>query len=525
MTSQPDATDCVAAAFGSASWGLGVSHCADTNAIFSVADTGGGQGYITYCAYYTELTNDYCANSLSAANRSCLDDQHLDTSLATATNIVATIVPCLTAYCEGSAACKKQNTFPCLQSSLADNGAVLKINAVTSCMNQICDGHPALQANQDIAGIGMVASYIIQTGIAFSIALALLCLAVRPKARNDRTGSEHQVWSTNDVSKTNAGTDRKYLESHKLYESLYMALTAFILSQDFLAFAISIAALQALNTSGDLGSIDEVALGSASGSVLFPTTIGLYTLASFYRESQSWYLFTLTATVWILGFVIVLGPQMVRLSAQNRSAKPLYAITTGSPRVCGSAPPFRVCGDSAPPNLHPEYAFYYTLCVPVMLGLTIWQLSSLESCAGPLNRFLPRSFRKKWQNPLLLITHLGAVGFLTAPCYFFFQSISDLLSNDAVNTTWAFGQIVAVLATVPTVIEFLHTHFENMRPSHVRKANPRFLTRNAYGLVHEHLELHDGNYRHQIPAQMTDALGERNQTKAAQPTIDTESFL
>ena len=200
MSSKPDSTDCVAAAFGSGSWGLGISKRADTNAILSVADTGGGQGYIEYCAHYTELTNDYRANSLSAANKSCLENQHLDTSLAIATNIVAMIVPCLTAYCEGSAACKTQNPFPCLQSSLADNGAILRIDAVTSCMDQICASHPALQANQDIAGIGMVASYIIQTGIAFLIALALLLLAVRTKARNDRTGSRIQVWSTNDFS-------------------------------------------------------------------------------------------------------------------------------------------------------------------------------------------------------------------------------------------------------------------------------------------------------------------------------------
>ena len=508
MTSKPDSTDCVAAAFDSASWGPGVSKCADTNAIFSVADTGGGQGYIEYCAYYTELTNDYRANSLSAANRSCLDDQRLDTSLATATNIVATIVPCLTAYCEGSPACKQQNPFPCLQSSLADNGAVLKTDAVTSCMDQICAGHPTLQANQDIAGIGMVASYIIQTSIAFSIALALLLLAIWPRARSNRTGSEIQVRSRNDLSKTHADTDRKSPESHKLYESLYQALTAFILSQNFLALAISIAALQALNAPGDLGALDEVALGSASGLVLFPTTIGLYTLASFYRGGQSWYLFTLSAIVWVLGFSIVLGPQMVRLNSQNRAAKPLYAITAGSPRVCGNAPPFQVCGDLEPQSLHPEYSFYYTLCLPVMLGLTIWQLCSLESFSGFLNKILPRSFRQKWQTPLLLVVHLGAVGFLTAPCYFFFQSISDLLSNDAVNTTWAFGQIVAVLATVPTVIEFLHTYFEKTRSSHVRKANPRFLVHDTYGLVHEDMELHDGNYSNQLPAQLIDASGE-----------------
>ena len=199
---------------------------------------------------------------------------------------------------------------------------------------------------------------------------------------------------------------------------------------------------------------------------------------------------------------------MARLNSQNRAAKSLYAITAGSPRVCENAPLFQVCGELGLLNLHLEYALYYTLCLPVMVGLMVWQLSSLESFSGLLNKILPRSFLEKWQTPLLLITHLGAIGLLIALCYFFFQSISDLLSNNAVNTAWDFGQIVAVLATVPTVIEFLHMHFENTRSLQVRKVNPRFMTHNAYALVHEHLELQVRYYRNQLPTQFIDALGE-----------------
>lgn len=81
--------------------------------------------------------------------------------------------------------------------------------------------------------------------------------------------------------------------------------------------------------------------------------------------------------------------------------------------------------------------------------------------------------------------HLGAVGFLAAPFHFFFQSISDLLTNDDVHTTWDFGQMVAALATVPTVVEFVHTYVESNRSSHVRKITPRSVAETAY----EQLEL------------------------------------
>ena len=482
MSSGPRSTDCVHAAFGVGSWGPGVSNCANTVTIFTVG-TGGGRGYIQYCSLYTELTNDYRTNVLSTADRSCLDDNNVDTSVAAAVRVVDTIVPCLTAYCEGSPACKSQKAFPCLQEILVMNGTVLRNDTVESCIDQICASHPAPQANQDIAGIGMVSSYIIQTGIAILIALSLLFLTIWPQIRTASTASNSQTRSGDEHSKPNAEPVHDALGNYKLYESLHQALVAFLLAQNFLAFAISVAALQTLNSPGALGSLDEVALGSASGSVILPTAFGLYTLASFYRRSQSWYLFALSLVVWILGFSIALGPQMTRLSAQNRSASaPVYL---GSPRVCGNVPPFSICGNVHPPNLHPEYAFYYTLCLPVMLRLTIWQLSSLESFSGLLNRILPNHLREKWQRLLVLVMHLGAVGFFATPFYLFYQSISDLLSNNAVNTTWGFGQIVAILATVPTLVEFVHTYVENKRSPRVRKITPRSFAEIAY----EHLEL------------------------------------
>lgn len=73
----------------------------------------------------------------------------------------------------------------------------------------------------------------------------------------------------------------------------------------------------------------------------------------------------------------------------------------------------------------------------------------------------------------------------------------------SLRTIWQTGRLV-----VSTVIEFLHAIYENMRSLHGRKANTRFPRHNVYRLIHEHLKLHNGYYRNQLPAQLPDALGE-----------------
>ena len=286
MSSGPDSTDCVRAAFGGGTWGPGVSKCADISTIFSEISRG-SRGYIQYCSHYTKLTNDYRTNILSTADRSCLNDNHVDTSTATAKNVVDTIVPCLTAYCEDSTGCKTQNLFPCLQESLVINGTMLRNDTIGSCIDQICTNHPTLQANSNIADIDIIASYIAQTGIALLIALTLLFLTIWPEIRNAPMTTNHQSWSTYKHSKPSPQPIPDALKKNELYESLHQTLIAFLLAQNFLALTISIATLQTLNSSRALGTLDETALESASGSIILPTAFELYTLASFYRESQS----------------------------------------------------------------------------------------------------------------------------------------------------------------------------------------------------------------------------------------------
>ena len=89
--------------------------------------------------------------------------------------------------------------------------------------------------------------------------------------------------------------------------------------------------------------------------------------------------------------------------------------------------------------------------------------------------------------------HLSAIGFFIAPFYFFFQIISDLLSNNAVDPSWGFGQVVAILATVPTLVEFVHAYLETKDGPRVKKVVPRFLAVDAHEPSYEQLELRGGS--------------------------------
>ena len=468
-------TYCVAEAFlGLAGdWGP-PSQCVDISQVLQV-----GVGLVTYCAYYTDLTSNYRANTTSAANRSCLDNNHVDTSLTTAADVVGTISPCLTGYCEGSSACRAQKPFPCLQTNLVTDGATLNVDSVSSCIKQICASNPVPQADPDIAGIGLITSYILQTGIVFLIALSLLLLAIWPKTRSPPVDSSAQTRYRDEHLNQKSGSARNKTWHNRLSESLHQALIAFLVAQCFLALAMSIAALLNLDSPDSLGPFDQVALGSASGTIIIPTTFGLYILASFYRDSQSWYLFTLSLVAWILGYCITLGPQMMELNRLNKdSTSNVFTTSSQYPQVCNNIAPFKICGNLVQPDLHPEYAFYYTLCMPIMLGLVVWQLSSLPKKIGP-NGFGETSKRLGQ-----LILHLGAIGFFVGPCYVFFQSISDLLSYEAVNMNWDFGQIVAILTTSFSVVELVRTYLETGKHSHVRKSRPRFSVGEAPGSPH-----------------------------------------
>ncbi|KAF2795368.1 hypothetical protein K505DRAFT_324099 [Melanomma pulvis-pyrius CBS 109.77] len=487
-----------------------VSDCTNVS---SITGSLAASNILWECALYPNVTNDFRLGILSEAQNASLITDHVDTSLAKAAAVTSTISSCLSAFCEGLEGCKQKSPHVCSASSLSINGSMVNMDTMDICIQSICTSHPQPLTNTDIAGIGIVSSYIIQIGIALLSPLALIILKYLWKA-----GSRHASTSCGspirEAAELQAGTKGKdvkapikhqYKAIHgqrieplegteiqqaletqgdaefeqatesqetskapKLYNALISALVEFLKAQCFLAIAVSTAALVVLNSQSQIGLLDATALGATSGISIIPITFNLYILATFNTDRndpkrKSWYLYGLSLCCWILGLCVVLSPQMFKENKQNKSSQTSATTLFDSqyPNACGNASPINICPGSVPPDVHPEYAFYYTLCLPSMIGLTIWQLSTLSYISQPLSALFYKDSR-----PILLrfrLLHLFALGFFVAPFCFFFMSIYDLFKYDAVSFEWSFGQIIAIILIVTGFVNNLWDGVINTR--------------------------------------------------------------
>lgn len=135
------------------------------------------------------------------------------------------------------------------------------------------------------------------------------------------------------------------------------------------------------------------------------------------------------------------------------------------PNACANISPIFLCdGISLIPDLKSEYSLCYTLLIPVMLALTIWQLYSqmMSSQTGTpqfafqllsrlvelTSKFTSSDIKRYFCTGVL---HVAALGFFAGPFYVFFEGISDLFSYRAVLRNWGFGQIVAITVWLPSL--------------------------------------------------------------------------
>lgn len=434
------------------------SDCVEPTTIFGSASTDYG---IYHCALYTYVTNDFRLGALSEADKNYLITNQVNTSLARAATITSTISTCLAEYCENLGNCKKMNV--CSVAELNINGSILDADKVGSCVQSIFASHPEPEVNTDIAGIGILAAYIVQIGIALLIALILLGLVCFRK--NDDVNSANQS-----VEPKQQGASRM----KRFHDALLVALVEFLKAQCFLAMAISIAALVLVDSHDSLSMLDQMALVTASGVGILPTTFSLYILATFNPTRKSWFLYGLSLCTWILGFSVALSPHMAALNRRNKITD-AWAFDNEFPNACGNASPIHLCYTARRPDLKPEYTFYYTLCLPIMLGLTIWQLSSISRISTFLDAIpikKPRDTPWFWS----VILHLGTIGLFVVPVYLFFKSISDLFSNYTVNSTWSFGQIIAVTVWIPTVAGLVNSFVDGVDVAHTKQLPARYTT-------------------------------------------------
>ena len=450
------------------------SDCVDPTTIFT--PTYNSLNNLYHCAMYTWITRDFRLGSLSETNNTYLAINHVDTSLSHAGAVTSTVSTCLAAYCESLSDCKARHVNPCAASELSINGSVIDSLQTNTCVQAICDSHPQPQANTDIAGIGMLAAYIIQVGLMILSALVLLglwCAHMKVgQSLYQRQPQDHAY-----VGVAAESEDRPVLPTlnetripvtKRLEGALLVALVDFLKAQCFLAIAISIAALILVNSQREsLGEINQLALVTASGVCILPTTFNLYLLATFNPTRKSWFLYGLSLWTWVLGYSVALSPQMAALNRLNKVETP-YLYDSSFPNACGNFSPLNLCGNFVPPNERPEYTFYYTLCLPVMVGLTVWQTTSISR----VSTFFEATFPLKPRGYSWLIhgvLHVAALSFFAVPLYLFFQSISQLFQYGSVSTMWGFGQIVAVTVWIPTVAGFVNSYADGVDRAHTKQ--------------------------------------------------------
>lgn len=498
----------------------GQACASDCTNISSITGSLDSNNVLWECAFYPNITNNFRLGILSEAQKSSLITDHVDTSFAKAATVTSTISSCLSAFCESLEGCKQKSPYVCLAASLSINGSMLNTDTMDTCINSICASHPQPLTNTDIAGIGIVSSYIIQVGITLLSALTLVVLVFLRKvgsrhidtdrgsltrgAAGSQTGIEgkdakapikyqykaehHQETEPQEeieiqqaLSTQEAAEFQQVVEPQQetskvpdLYDAVIAALIEFLKAQCFVAMAVSIAALIVLKSPTRISLLDATALGAASGISIIPITFNLYVLATFNTDHndskrKSWYLYGLSLCSWILGLCVVLSPEMFEENKQNKSGDTSTTAEFDSqyPNACGNASPLNICPELSAPILHPEYAFYYTLCLPIMIGLTIWQLSTISWVSKSLSMFFYKDSKPNLS--LFVLLHFSALGFFTAPFCFFFISISDLFYYNAVSSEWSFGQIIAITLWVPSVVGFVNNLWDGVRDAHKKQ--------------------------------------------------------
>lgn len=472
--------------------------CANISAIVSTTtpiDT------LWQCAIYPNVTNAFRQGNLSEPEQAFLHTDNVDTSLTKAATVTSTLSSCLSAYCESLEGCKQASPAAiCLAASLTINGTMLNRDTTETCIQAICASHPQPLANSDIAGIGIVSSYIMQIGIVLLSALTLVILQHWQKRdsrgmRMSYSNPNHTAYEPHNGAESlefenpnprqggGAGTDtrqgfltqessefqqqpptfhEKLPKMTDVYGCLIVALIDFLKAQCFSAIAVSVASLIVLHSQSQTSLLDTTALGAASGISIVPIAFNYYILAIFNNdkndpERKSLFLYGLAFCSWVLGFAVVFDPQMLKANQQNKigGTGDTAVFNSQFPNSCGNASPETICPGLYKEGLHPEYTFYYTLCLPIIIGLTLWQLSTIPSVSRVLSAVFYTNSKPRL--PLFTLMHLIAQGCFIASFSFFFDSLADLLGSDAVSFEWSFGQIVAITLYMPSILGFFHS--------------------------------------------------------------------
>lgn len=292
-----------------------------------------------------------------------------------------------------------------------------------------------------------------------------------------RKRSKYTIAAATDPDRS-ANEKKVSKQSHlqAIFESVLATLVEFHKTQCFLATAVSVASLMILypGSSRPVTWADQATLSIAGGIGILPVTFTYYVLALFNSKRKSWYIFGLSAISWTLGFAVSLSPKMISLLyiSDNNSF-----YNGGVPDSCGGTSPLNLCVEPWERDIDIDmvYIFAYPSCVPMMIGLTIWQCKSNPNFAAKASRSSVKLFgshSRRWfkaMHTLALITF--AVNFLI-----FTSGIVMLFVQGAVNNDWKFGQIIALTLWLPTLIGGINNWVDGVDAASTKQLPSAFRT-------------------------------------------------
>ncbi len=359
--------------------------------------------------------------------------------------VSSSLASCLTSTCDASR--EPQNCVAaCNMPMLYSNGTTTNLTAVTACLSMICGNTCGLPyANQDVMGVGVLVSYVIQAVLIIACAVTLIITAAC------------YTFRSNDKDLT-------------LSENTKRGLEGFLAAQCYFTIALEIAAI--CLSPRNIDPLNGYALLSVSITGFLCPVFTLMLLHS--RGCRTLYGGFLTILSYILATFVFwtlyanLSRHLGSTTGSDEALRELYKIPT-----CGGSSAIALCPQSIGndpleylagfynqggiPNLHTMPLLWgWSTFILILLGIN--QLRHFIGEQKSPTQMKPAS---KWTLAIRVFGH--PITLLLAGTLFGLSlgyqaemlrkySRSDVIDWDG----WSFGQVVAVVVFAQPVADYLH---------------------------------------------------------------------
>ncbi|KAF9893645.1 hypothetical protein FE257_010957 [Aspergillus nanangensis] len=360
--------------------------------------------------------------------------------------ISAGLSTCLVNSCDMSRDVQNCNTS-CSLSLINRGDGSMSIQQAGSCLSSICGNTCGLPyADQDIYGVGILVSYVIQAIMVLILGLILILIAFWYNMKQRRQPDE---------------------KPNSLDRSVRRFVREFLSAQCYFGIFLQIAAL--CSKPDGIDPLNGYALLSVAMTGFLPTIFTLVLLQ--YHRIHSWYHTGLTFVSWLLASIVFFKLQS-RLSGLDSNAeiedaglRRLYDLPS-----CGGSTALVLCKETVGSSPLGFLSLYYNyngiLNIRSMPVVWAWSTACLVAVVvAQLIRYRAPSKTRSgiWRLPGMLLhavshwTVLLLVSIVFGLCLGYQALMVEKYAQmDVIDwDNWAFGQIIAVTVWIPPVVEHL----------------------------------------------------------------------